>query len=194
MKNGLPVVADDVDLFRRDAALFAGVECGFGVDVAQAGVELAEFTWSERILFGYAEDFFADGGWEILTGVAEELDFQVWRSAGDSYESGVDAVGGGAGHHAEDEHGVFGHENDDKNFYHRGHRGHREEEEGGVQRVTAGTGSKGKVTLRERHSHTNGTGIPRFARNDAKTRPQRLEIIWRFVFLGRLGDLGRRWV
>ena len=67
MEDGLAVVADEVDRFGGDAEFFAGGECGFGVEVAEAGVELAEFSGGERILFGYAQDFFADGGREVLT-------------------------------------------------------------------------------------------------------------------------------
>jgi hypothetical protein len=42
--------------------------------------------------------------------VVEELGIQVGRGAAGADESGFDAVGGGAGHEAEDEEGIFGHE------------------------------------------------------------------------------------
>ena len=60
MEDCLAVVADQSDFARRDFQFFAGVECGFGVELAEAGVELAEFAGGEWILFGYAQDFFAD--------------------------------------------------------------------------------------------------------------------------------------
>jgi hypothetical protein len=75
MKNRLAVVADEVDSFPRDAEILAGSEGGFGVNMAEAGVELAEFAGSEWIFFGYAKDFFSDCWREGLIGVAEEFDF-----------------------------------------------------------------------------------------------------------------------
>lgn len=75
MEDCLAVVADQGDFVRRDFQSLAGVECGLGVELAEAGVELAEFAGTEGILFGYAQDFFADCWWEILFYVAEEIDF-----------------------------------------------------------------------------------------------------------------------
>src|SRR5215467_4734571 len=69
----------------------------------EARVQLAQFTGSERILFGHAKDFPADFGREGLLRVFDEADFQMGRGARDFDERGVDAVGRGAGHHAEDE-------------------------------------------------------------------------------------------
>src|SRR5215472_7591229 len=72
MEDGLAVVADQVDLFRGDAEFLAGSERGFGVDVAEAGMKLAEFSWRERVLFGQVQDFFADLPGEGLVRVAKE--------------------------------------------------------------------------------------------------------------------------
>src|SRR2546421_697996 len=51
MKNGLAVVADEIDFARRDAEFFVGGKGGFGVDVAEAEVELAQFAGGDGILF-----------------------------------------------------------------------------------------------------------------------------------------------
>lgn len=75
MEDGLAVIADEVDLFWGDAEFLACGERGICIDLAKASVQLAEFCWREWFLFGYAQDFFADGGREILIGVVEEFDF-----------------------------------------------------------------------------------------------------------------------
>ena len=75
VKNGLAMVANEVDFTRQDFEFFAGGERGFGVNPAEARVELAEFAWSEGILFGDAKDFFADGRRKSLFCMAEKFDF-----------------------------------------------------------------------------------------------------------------------
>lgn len=107
MKNGLAVIADEIDFAGRDAEFFAGGEGGFGVDVAEAEVELAEFTRGDGTLFRNAEDFFADGGREGDAGVVEEIDFEIGRGARHLDEGNVDAINGRARHHAKDEHGTI---------------------------------------------------------------------------------------
>src|SRR6267154_3223439 len=81
MKNCLAVVADEIDFARCDAEFFAGGKGGVGVDVAEAGVELAEFAGSDGRLFSDAEDFLADGGGEGDGGVVEEFDLKIRRRA-----------------------------------------------------------------------------------------------------------------
>jgi len=110
MKNGLAVIADEIDFAWSDAEFFAGGEGGVSVDVAETEMELAEFAGGDRILFGDTENFFADGGGEGDARVIEEFDLQIGRRAGDTDERNVNAVNRGAGHHAEDEHGFCGHE------------------------------------------------------------------------------------
>ena len=107
VKNGLAVVANEIDFAGSDAKFFAGGEGGVGVNVAEAKVKLAEFAGGDGILFGDAEDFFADGGGEGDARVMEKFDLEIWRNTRDADEGDVDAVNGGAGHHAEDE-GRFG--------------------------------------------------------------------------------------
>ncbi len=103
VEDRLAMIADQVDFARRDAEFFAGGESGVGVDVAEAGVELAKFTGGDGILFGDAENFFSDGGGERDVCVIEEFDLEIGRSTGNADERGVNAVNGCAGHHAEDE-------------------------------------------------------------------------------------------
>jgi hypothetical protein len=103
MENGLSVVADEVDFLGGDLEFPASGQSGLGVDVPEAGVELAQFAGRQGILFGYAKDFVADFWREGLLRVIEEPDFQTGRGARDSNQRGVDAVGRSAGHHAEDE-------------------------------------------------------------------------------------------
>ena len=81
MEDGLAVIADEVDPFGRDAEFFAGCQSGLGVDVTQARVKLTELSGREGILFGYAEDFFADLRWEGLVSVVEKADFEIRRGA-----------------------------------------------------------------------------------------------------------------
>ena len=83
MEDGLAVVGDEINLFEGGVEFFGGGDGGFGVDVAEAGVELAEFGGGKGILFGDAEDFFADCGGERLMCVVQEIDFQIWRGATD---------------------------------------------------------------------------------------------------------------
>src|SRR5882762_3558319 len=54
VKNGLAVVADEIDFARRDAEFVAGGKGGLSVDVAEEGMELAECTGGGRRLFGDA--------------------------------------------------------------------------------------------------------------------------------------------
>ena len=103
VKNRLTVVAEDRDFFRRDAEALAGGQSGIGVDLAEAEIHLAEIADRNRSLLGNAEDFFSDLSGEIDACVIEEFRVQVWRGAGNFCQGDVDAVGGGAGHQAEDE-------------------------------------------------------------------------------------------
>ncbi len=85
VEYGLAVIADEVDFVRREAEFFAGGEGSVGVDVAEAGVELAKFTGGDGILFGDAENFFSDGGGERDVCVIEEFDLNIGWRAGDSH-------------------------------------------------------------------------------------------------------------
>jgi hypothetical protein len=103
MKNRLTVIAEDRDFCRRDAEALAGCPSGFGVDLAEAKIELAQVARGNGCLFRDAKDFFANLWRKIDARVIEEFRVEVWRSAGDLCQRDVDAVGGRAGHEAEDE-------------------------------------------------------------------------------------------
>ena len=84
MENSLTVIPEQRDFFRGDAEPFAGGERGFGVDFAEAEIELAEVGRVNGSLFGDAKDFFADFRREVDARVIEELRVEVWRRAGHS--------------------------------------------------------------------------------------------------------------
>ena len=71
---------------------------------------MADFAGGEWSAFGDLEDFLADRFGDGEGGLAYEFGFQFWWGAADADEGGFDAVGGGAGHQAEDEERIFGHE------------------------------------------------------------------------------------
>ena len=98
MKDGLAVVAEDIDFLWRDAETFAGGQGGFGIDLAEAEIELAQIAGRNGRLFGDAEDFFTDLRWEIDARVMQEFRVEGWRGAGDFCQRDVDTVGGCAGH------------------------------------------------------------------------------------------------
>src|SRR5215813_10898283 len=136
MENGLSVVADEVDFLGGDLKLLASGQSGLGVDLPEAGVQLAQFSGRQGMLFGYAKDFLADFWREGLLRVIDEPDFQTGRGARDSNERGVNTVGRSAGHHAEDEFCGRGHKWL-KKFLTQRRTGNREERKGSSQRVNA---------------------------------------------------------
>ena len=71
---------------------------------------MADFGGGDGSAFGDVEDGGANWFGDGEGGVAKEFGFYIWWSATDADESGFDAVGGGAGHEAEDEERIFGHE------------------------------------------------------------------------------------
>ena len=103
VEDGLAVIGEKRDFFRRDAEAFAGGQGCFGVDLTEAEIELAQVAGGNESLFCDAEDFFAHLRGKIDGCVIEELGVEVWGGTGDFGQSDIDAVGGGAGHHAEDE-------------------------------------------------------------------------------------------
>src|SRR6266705_7220755 len=62
------------------------------------------------MLFRNAQDFLAKRGRKFDRRVAKQPCVQTRRRAGDAGKRHVNAVGGRAGHEAEDEHGLFAHE------------------------------------------------------------------------------------
>jgi hypothetical protein len=99
----LAVIADEIDFPRRDAEFLAGGEGGVGVNVAEAGVELAEFAGCDGVLFGDTKNFFADSGGERDRSVIQEFDLEIRRTTRNADEGSIDAVNRSAGHHAKDE-------------------------------------------------------------------------------------------
>ncbi len=62
MKDGLTVIADEIDASRRNTELFARGENSVGIDVSEAEVQLAQFTSGNGLLFGDAKNLFAQRG------------------------------------------------------------------------------------------------------------------------------------
>src|SRR5262245_44169477 len=109
MKDSLPVRADQGDPPRRDSKTLASSEGSLSKDLAEAKVELTQFTGGDRLLFRYTQNLLANVRWEGNGGMREQLRAQPRRWAGDFRQSDVNRVGGGAGHQAEDEHGRLWH-------------------------------------------------------------------------------------
>ena len=71
----------------------------------KAKIQLAEFAGGDGMLLGDAKNLLAQRGRKFARSVAEKLCVQTWWRAGDAGERDVDAIGGSAGHEAENEHG-----------------------------------------------------------------------------------------
>ena len=80
MEDRLAVAADEVNLPWRDVKFLAGGEGGFGEELAEAEVELADFGGRDGNAFGDLEDFGADGFGDRKGCVIDELGVQVRRS------------------------------------------------------------------------------------------------------------------
>ena len=105
MEDGLAVRSDQADAAQRDAEFLAGAQGGFGEELAQPEIQLADVGGGDARAFGYAQDFGAHGGGEGDGG--EIFEARVGRVFGDrrrdADQCDVDAVDGSAGHEAEDE-------------------------------------------------------------------------------------------
>jgi len=110
VEDGLAVGADERDALRGDVEAAAGVERGAGEEFAEKEVELAEAASGGGATLSKMEESGANIAGEGERGVVQELCVDAWRVApsaslrasSDAGEGDVDAVGGSAGHEAED--------------------------------------------------------------------------------------------
>src|SRR6266851_2583132 len=110
MEDGLPVTSDQGDLRWRHSETTASGQGGVAEEFSQTEIQLTESAGGDGVLFSDTQNFVANRGRKFDGGVAEKLRVQLRRRAGDAGESHVNAIGGSAGHHAENEHGLSAHE------------------------------------------------------------------------------------
>ena len=101
VEDGLTVIADEIDASRRNTELFTRGENSVGIDVSEAEVQLAQFASGNGSLLGDAKNLFAQRGRKVERSVAEQLGVELRRRAGDAGKRDIDAIGGSAGHKAE---------------------------------------------------------------------------------------------
>ena len=105
MEDGLAVRADQADAAQRDAEFSAGAQGGFGEELTQTEIQLADVAGGDARALGHAQDCGAHGGGEGNRGEIFEACVGGVFGDGrrDADQGDVDAVGGSAGHEAEDE-------------------------------------------------------------------------------------------
>src|SRR5258708_5451085 len=110
MENGLAVAADEGDFLWCNPELATRGQGGAGEGFSQTKIQLTESARGDGVLFRDAKNFFPKRRRKFDRGVIEQPGVQVWWRAGDASQGHVNAIGGRAGHHAEDEHGLLAHE------------------------------------------------------------------------------------
>src|SRR5205807_743284 len=102
--NGLPGSGDEVDLIVRHARFLDQAVRRGGEQLAEDEVEMADLL---DVRFAFVEervDAAADVARERKRREADDGDLRALaRAAGDAHQHGVDGVGGGAGHQADDD-------------------------------------------------------------------------------------------
>jgi len=84
----------------------ASGEGGVSQDFSQAKIQLAEFASRNWLLLGNAENLFAKRGRKVERSVSKQLRVELEWSARDAGKSSVNAIGRGARHEAENQHGL----------------------------------------------------------------------------------------
>src|SRR5712664_413870 len=110
VENRLAVAANERDFLRCNPEFATRRHGGAGEEFSHAKVQLADGARSDGVLFGDAQNFLAKRGRKFDRGMAQQLDVQIGRRAGNASQCNVDTVGRGAGHHAENKHGLLAHE------------------------------------------------------------------------------------
>src|SRR5438270_5257528 len=109
MKNRLAVRAKEGNALRGDAESTAGGESGLGENFSETEIQPAQGAGRDGLLIRDAKNFFAQLERKAEGSVAEQLGVQLRRRARDASEGDIYAIGGRAGHEAEDRHGLGGH-------------------------------------------------------------------------------------
>ena len=94
----MAVRADERDTFGRNVKTATSGKSGFGENFSQTKIELTKLAGRDGLLLANAQNLFVDRGRIVERSVVEEFCVEMRRSAGDARESGVNAVGRGAGH------------------------------------------------------------------------------------------------
>src|SRR6266478_8460201 len=110
MKDGLAVAANQRDALGQDSKFAASGKRGVGKDFSQSKIQLAKSARSNGLLLSHAQNLFAKRGRKSAGGMDEQLSVQIRRRSGDACERNVNAIGGRARHHPENQHRFVAHE------------------------------------------------------------------------------------
>src|SRR5713101_3580504 len=88
----------------------ASSKCRCSEEFSQARIQLAKSARSNGLLLSYAQNLLAKRRRKCDGGVPEQLGIWIWRGTRNARQRNVNAIGGSARHHPENQHRFVGHE------------------------------------------------------------------------------------